>query len=198
MKKSSRQTPQKLAKPDLTLVIPAYHEALRIGKTLDTLALFLKTDSFFKQKTVDVIVVVADSPDKTRQIVAAKRALFRHFSVLTPGAHVGKGRDVRYGMLRARGAAVIFMDADLATPLHHLEKFYRCCRSGSALVIGTRDLRHYRSNPFRNFFSAFGNSLYRLTGGAPVEDTQCGFKMFSHEAAELCFLGKRYWAGALT
>src|SRR5215470_14614330 len=130
--------------PDLTIVIPAYREEKRIEATLDTLAEFLNQDGFFKQKAVEVLVVAADTPDKTHEIVTAKQGLFRHFKLLKPGPLVGKGRDVQYGMLRASGKIAIFMDADLATPLHHLKTFYEACAGGYDVVIGTRNLLVYR------------------------------------------------------
>src|SRR5215471_11702106 len=116
--------------PDLSIVIPAFHEEKRIGQTLEELAAFLDRDEFFKGKDVEVVVVVADSPDKTKEFVTAKQGLFHHFVFLKPGPKVGKGRDVQYGMLRASGKLAVFMDADLATPLHHMKQFYDACTGG--------------------------------------------------------------------
>lgn len=173
--------------PDLSVVIPAYCEERRISRTLDELAAFLKHDEFFKQTDVEVLVVSADAPDKTHEIIAAKKKLFRRLQLLRPGPRVGKGRDVQYGMLRASGKIAVFMDADLATPLHHLRKFYEVCTDGNDIVIGTRNLLTYRSNVVRGIFASFGNLLYRLASGIRIEDTQCGFKMFNERARTLCF-----------
>ncbi len=173
--------------PDLSIVIPAYREERRIGRTLDELAVFLKRDAFFKLKDVEVLVVAANAPDKTHEIVVAKQRLFRRFTLLKPGPRVGKGRDVQYGMLRASGKIIVFMDADLATPLHHLEKFYTSCKEGSDVVVGTRNLLVYRTSMTRRFASFAGNILFRIAGGIWIEDSQCGFKMFTARAAKLCF-----------
>lgn len=177
--------------PDLSIIIPAYREEQRIGKTLDELAAFLGRNRFFKHRDIEVIIVAANAPDRTHELVTAKQPLFNvknlSFTLLKPGPHVGKGRDVQYGMLRSHGKYVVFMDADLATPLHHLVNFYNTCDKGSDIVIGTRDLFHYRSGKLRNLFSGSGNRLYQLASGIHVEDTQCGFKMFNQHAAQLCF-----------
>src|SRR2546430_8809833 len=93
--------------PDLSIVIPAYREERRIGPTLDELAAFLKQDEFFGRKEVEVLVVAADAPDKTAKIVRAKQDSFKCFLLLKPGPHVGKGRDVQYGMLRASGKIAV-------------------------------------------------------------------------------------------
>jgi len=173
--------------PDLAIVIPAHCEEKRIGATLDILAKFLNSNTFFRDKEVEIIVVAADAPDKTQAIVESKQQLFNQLALLKPGLHVGKGRDVQYGVLRARGKYIMFMDADLATPLHHLEEFYIACEQGSDVTIGTRDLFTYRGSKVRNLFSGIGNRLYQLVSGIHVEDTQCGFKMFTFQAAQLCF-----------
>jgi len=172
---------------DLTIVIPAYSEEKRIGKTLDELGRFLKSEKTLKDQAIEILVVSADSPDKTHEIVRSKQKEFAHLRLLKPGAKVGKGRDVRYAMLRAKGSAVIFMDADLATPLRHLPKFYHAYQKGAPLVIATRNLRKHHPNYLRRLISSSGNLLFRFAGGVWVEDSQCGFKLFSYDAAQLCF-----------
>lgn len=181
------KTSLKLLPIDLSIVIPAYLEEKRIASTLDRLAHFLKYDSYFKNKEVEVIVVAADAGDRTHEIVETKKYQFKSFVFLKPGSRVGKGRDVQYGMLRARGKFVIFMDADLATPLHHLEKIYKSCEAGYDIVVGTRNLLKHHPNLVRRSISNLGNVLFRLAGGLWIEDSQCGFKMFNHQATRLCF-----------
>jgi len=171
----------------LSIVIPAYKEEKRIGKTLDILNSYLKKADFLKEKQIEIIVVAADAEDKTKQIVEAKESLFTNFQLLLPGPKSGKGRDVQYGMLRAKGKAVLFMDADLATPLKYLKIFYENYCSGNEVVVGVRDLRRYRRNPQRITVSAIGNILYRIAGGVWIEDSQCGFKLFSSKATKTCF-----------
>ncbi len=177
----------KSKRPDLTIVIPAYREERRIGATLDELADFLKHDRYFRNKAVEVIVVSAGRPDKTREIVLSKRESFKQLRLLKPEQRAGKGRDVRLGMLAAAGGAVIYMDADLATPLRHLEEFYEACLGGNDIVIGTRDLSKHHPGLLRRSISNTGNLLFRLACGLWLEDSQCGFKMFNRRAARLCF-----------
>lgn len=173
--------------PDLSIVIPAYCEEKRIGKSLDELASFLKLDTYFRHKDTEVIIVAAEAPDKTHEIIESKQRQFQQLVLLSPGPHVGKGRDVQYGMLRANGKYIVFMDADLATPLHHLKDFYKGCEQGSDIVIGTRDLFRFRKNRLRNLFSGIGNRLFQIASNIHIEDTQCGFKMFTQTAVQLCF-----------
>lgn len=173
--------------PDISIIIPAYAEEKRIGNSLDYLANYLHTDSFAKSKNVEVFVVAAESSDSTESIVLERQHFFTDLRLLTPGPKVGKGRDVQYGMLHARGRYTIFMDADLATPLWHIKEFYDTCDEDSDIAIGTRNFHTYRSNRLRGAFATFGNKCWQLMSGIAVSDTQCGFKMFNQNAKEICF-----------
>lgn len=180
-------TSSNLTQPDLSIVIPAYREEKRIGKSLDKLSAFLRSNTFFKAKGIEVLVISANTPESTNNIVKNKVRQFRHLELHTLRTRVGKGRDVQYGMLHASGKYIVFMDADLATPLVHLEDFYKISEQGNDVVIATRNLHTYRANSTRRSVSIIGNVLFRLFGGVWVEDSQCGFKMFNNTAAKLCF-----------
>lgn len=184
MKQNTKKAPNQI---DLTIVIPALREEHRIGRSLDELARFLKKDPTHKKISTEVLVVSANGGDKTHEIVKSKRTKFANLKLLRPGKVVGKGRDVQYGMLRAKGAAVLFMDADLATPLPHISKFYKAFLKGADVVVGTRNLRRHHPGYFRRLVSNVGNLLFRIFGGVWIEDSQCGFKLFSANAAKLCF-----------
>lgn len=173
--------------PDLSIVIPALREEKRIGKTLDELTKFLRTNPRMKKLDVEVVLVAADGGDKTVAVAKKHAKKLPMFRVVKPGRPVGKGRDVRDGMLSAKGNSVIFMDADLATPLKYLPKVYKKIKDGADVAIGTRNLRTHHNSIIRRMLSNAGNLAFRLLGGVWVEDSQCGFKMFTQEASQLCF-----------
>ena len=179
---------KKLRQPDLTIVIPAYCEEKRIGQTLDKLAIYLGSNTHIHNQNTEVIVVAADAPDKTEEIVSHKGHLFSNFRLLKPGIRVGKGRDVQYGVIAAKGRHVLFMDADLATPMWHIEEFYKYNQTFD-IVVGTRNLRKHHSSIVRSFISNVGNVLFKFASGLWLEDSQCGFKMFKASAAITCFQG---------
>ena len=174
-------------KIDLSIVIPAYREESRVGATLEQLASYLNSEAYFENLHVEVIVVAADAPDKTHEVVISNQPLFYNFKLIKPGTKVGKGRDVKVGMLAAGGEAVMFMDADLATPLKYIEVFHKLYKQGNEIVIATRDMYHLRSGILRVLVSTGGNILYRFASGVWIEDSQCGFKLFSSRATKICF-----------
>lgn len=174
--------------PDLSIVIPALREEKRIGKTLDALASYLEQDEMLKILNVEVIVVAADGGDNTDKVTISKMDKFTNIRLLKPGPKVGKGRDVACGMLSAQGRVIVFMDADMATPLRHISNFYEIMlEEKSDFVVGTRNLRKHHPSISRRLVSNVGNLLFRVAGGIWIDDSQCGFKMFTKEAAKICF-----------
>lgn len=173
-----------MTKADLSIILPAYMEAVRIQRTLQDLAAFLRTRDYGQ---VEVIVVTAESQDQTLELARAQAGLFSNFSVIDAGAKQGKGRDVRLGILAATGRYRVFMDADLATPLHHLDTVWELANQGVKVGIGVRRLRSIHSEPIRRFVSTVGNVLAQIVLLPGLTDTQCGFKFFEAAAAEAIF-----------
>lgn len=169
---------------DLSIILPAYMEAPGIAQTLDRLAAFLRTHEYGE---VEVLVVVADSPDGTAGIAEGKSSLFPRFRVIHAGPRAGKGRDVRLGMFEAEGRYRLFMDADLATPLQHLEEVKQLIDGGAKVGIAVRDLIKIHSGFMRKCITKLGNILAQVILLPGFKDTQCGFKFFEAKAAEDIF-----------
>jgi dolichyl-phosphate beta-glucosyltransferase len=164
-----------------SVVIPAFNEAARIGRTLRTIAEYARTSTM----GLELIVVDDGSTDGTA--VAAEQILAdaRHLQtrVLRYPVNRGKGYAVRYGMLAARAPIVIFSDADLSTPITELPKLLRDIVRGSAdLTFGSRALDRsligVRQPRRRELGGRAFNLVLRLATGLPFWDTQCGFKAF--------------------
>jgi glycosyltransferase involved in cell wall biosynthesis len=174
----------------LSIVIPAYNEANRIGKTLEETLRFL--DARIHES--EIIVVNDGSRDRTAEIVreyqpkSAKTALRL---IENPGNR-GKGYSVRNGMLHAEGEIVLFMDADLATPLTEVEKVIGPIGEGRYdVVFGSRALDRSligtHQSGLRETIGKAGNLIQFLLTGLRFKDTQCGFKAFRHSAAQAVF-----------
>ena len=107
----------------------------------------------------------------------------------------GKGYSVRSGMLQARGAIVMFTDADLSAPIEEAESLFTAIANGADVAIGSRWLDRSRQTLrqplYRRFFGRCFNWLTRLIMNLPLADTQCGFKAFRREAAQTIFIRQR-------
>lgn len=168
---------------DLSIIIPAWKEAERIGKSLDKLSQYLSINDFGR---VEVLVVVAESSDNTFEVARSKSLLFDDFKIIDAGPRIGKGRDIKICMGKANGAYKLFMDADLATPLYHLNTVYQAMSENIDVIIGVRDLTRIHKG-LRKYVSIAGNLLVRKILGLEIEDTQCGFKAFRKTVADDLF-----------
>lgn len=173
--------------PDYSIVIPAYNEGARIGRTLSHVLQCVHERGW----NAEVLVVNDGSRDNTAAIVeefAAKDPVVR---LLHNPANRGKGYSVRNGMLQAAGEIVMFTDADLSSPMEEAERLFAAIRDGADIAIGSRWLERKRQTIqqplYRQFFGRCFNAVTRMVMALPFADTQCGFKAFRRQAAQTVF-----------
>jgi len=176
---------------DLSLVVPAYNEATRIRRTLDSLRSWLIARGLGFE-----VIVAADGDDGTREIAASVGEGDTRFTVLGGTARGGKGRAVRQGVGRSQGRLVGFVDGDEKTPIEELDKLLPWLERGFDLVIGSRAMADSRIEVpqalYRRVGSrAFGLAMHALLGLQHVRDTQCGFKVFRGDVARDLFARQR-------
>jgi glycosyltransferase involved in cell wall biosynthesis len=167
--------------PQLTVVVPAYNERARIGKTLVTILEYLNQN----HPSSELIVVDDGSSDDTSAV--AEKAM------ASPGAagtrviryepNRGKGFAVRTGLLAASAEIALFSDADLSTPITETPKLVEPIRTGRAdLTFGSRALDRSLIGVHQSWRREQGgrvfNLLVRIATGLRFWDTQCGFKAF--------------------
>ena len=196
------------AAASLTIVLPAYDEAERIGPALDELFGYLRRrgdraregapGSAGLPARIDVLVVDDGSTDGTAALVGSRPEVAEtedvRLSVLTV-PHGGKGAAVRAGMLAAEGDLIVFADADMATPPDELPRLVAALTEhdvaiGSRIQADGSDMRASQTRYRRMLGQAF-HLLASAWVAGPVKDTQCGFKGFTREAARDLFERQR-------
>jgi dolichyl-phosphate beta-glucosyltransferase len=176
---------------DLSVVIPAYDEERRIGPTLERIVAYLCR----RGGTSEILVVAEGCRDRTVDVVKGIGTEGLPLRVLDSGANHGKGHCVRRGMLAARGTLRLFTDADLSTPIEELERLADAIAAGHDVAIGSRRLPESRVDvPQPWWRQAMGrgfNWCVRHLAVPGIADTQCGFKLFSANAAQEIFSRQR-------
>jgi dolichyl-phosphate beta-glucosyltransferase len=170
---------------DLSVIVPAYNEAARLGASLAELREFLAGEAW----AWEVRVVDDGSTDGTGDVVVAAAGKEPRI-VLQREPHRGKGGAVRAGLLAARGRYRFICDADLSMPVHELPRFLPPALGGADVAIGTREgagARRIGEPLTRHLAGRVFNTLVRWLLLPGIQDTQCGFKMFTAEAVEAIF-----------
>jgi len=172
--------------PELSIVIPAYNEELRLPASLQKIAAYVRE----RRPDTEVLVVDDGSVDRTAAVAESWRDRLPRLRVLSNGTNRGKGFSVRHGSLEAQGRIVLFSDADLSSPIEEAEKLFAALQTYD-VAIGSRamdrSLIEVRESPFREVAGIIFNKIVRFTLRLPFVDTQCGFKAFRRERCRIIF-----------
>lgn len=169
----------------ISIVIPAYNEEKRIGSTLSKISEYMGS----RKDDYEILVVDDGSKDNTKSIVFDHMKKDKKIKYLANPGNKGKGYAVRNGMLHSTMDFVLFSDADLSTPIEELDSFLQYTDEYD-VIIASRNLKGsnvvkqplHRRLPGK-IFPLFVNVL-AVRG---IKDTQCGFKLFTKDAAHKIF-----------
>ena len=169
---------------DLSIVIPAYNEELRIPAFLQSIKKYLQTSKL----NCEVLVVDDGSSDNTASVVEKISLKFNNLHLIKQTVNQGKGAAVRRGMAESNGRYVMFADADGATPIAELDKFLPYMADGYEVLIASRYISEDDVNVSRKGGRALlGMFFYKIVNffAVPgIKDTQCGFKVFRKDIAD--------------
>jgi len=183
--------PETGPQPDLSIVIPAYNEQWRLPTTLIDVIDLMDT----KGLIYEVIVVDDGSSDDTCEMVRKFEKIRPQLRLISYPRNHGKGYAVRTGILNARGKRILFMDADGATSIKEIDRLMRAMDSGAEVAIGSRaktsSETHVKTHWYRKIIGRIFNFLVNLLLIPEIADTQCGFKLFSRDAARFIFKVQR-------
>ena len=176
------------ASPELSIVIPAFNEELRLPATLERISAYLRSS----HRDAEVLVVDDGSRDRTTAVAESFRGKIPSLRVVPNGANRGKGYSVRHGVQEACGQIVLFTDADLSAPIEEAGKLIAALNTQNCdVAIGSRavdrSLIAVHESPFREFAGIIFNKIVRLILWLPFVDTQCGFKAFRRERCAIIF-----------
>lgn len=170
--------------PLISVVIPSFNEMPNLQKgVLQKVVLFL----VHKHIKFELILVDDGSQDGSYEYVYSFSKDQSYIKVVK-NKHLGKAGATTTGMLKAKGKYVLFTDMDQATPIEEIDKLLPYFQDGYDLVIGSRSSKR-KGAPISRLFMAKSMIYFRtlIVGSFDVKDTQCGFKMFTHQAAQDIF-----------
>ncbi|MGK2961466.1 MAG: dolichyl-phosphate beta-glucosyltransferase [Gemmatimonadaceae bacterium] len=169
----------------LSIIIPAYNEERRLGRTLAATIAHMESLNL----AYELIVVDDGSTDGTAGIVAEMAGRDARLRLIRLAQNGGKGLAVRSGIVNAAGERILFMDADAATALEEIGRIFDLMTETNAdIVIGSRahlpgSHTTVKAKWFRHFAGRIFHQFVRAYGVKGIVDTQCGFKLFTRRAA---------------
>ncbi len=166
------------------MVIPSYNEMPNLRKgVLDKIDHYLARQKY----TYEVIIVDDGSDDGSLEFSERFSKENKNFRVIK-GSHSGKEGAVTKGILAANGEIRLFTDMDQATPIEEVEKLLPFINKNFDVVIGSRN-RSRKGSPLSRRVMSRSMIILRkvMVGIYEIQDTQCGFKMFTEEASEKLF-----------
>ncbi|HKA84571.1 MAG TPA: glycosyltransferase, partial [Acidimicrobiales bacterium] len=173
----------------LSVVVPAYGEADRIGGTVRRLGEAL--EDIRGSGGLEVVVVDDGSSDGTADAALAAGA----DQVVVQPRNRGKGAAVRAGVLAARGRTVAFTDADLAYAPDQIRRVLAAIEDGWDVAIGDRRHPDSRILAAAPALRALGSRIINWLGYVVLlgsyRDTQGGLKAFRSDVARFVFARAR-------
>ncbi|KKQ38964.1 MAG: hypothetical protein US56_C0032G0014 [Candidatus Moranbacteria bacterium GW2011_GWF2_37_7] len=171
----------------LSVVIPAYNEEHRIGKSLVELDQYLSKQSYI----YEILVINDGAKDRTVDVVREAMKTVKNLRLIDNKENHGKGYVVRQGMLEAKGKYRLFSDADSSVSIEQIEKFWPYFEQGYDVVIGSIEVAGAKIEEhaawYRRFVGHWAKLLIRMLAIWEIHDTQRGFKCFTAKAAQDVF-----------
>jgi dolichyl-phosphate beta-glucosyltransferase len=169
----------------VSIVVPAYNEERRLASTVTLLCDYLRQQSWDWE-----IRVVDDGSSDQSVSIAESFAAKEPRVVAQREPHRGKGGAVKAGLMAARGDYRFICDADLSMPVSELRRFLPPVAPDFDVAIGSREgklARRVGEPAYRHFMGRLFNRLVQQVALPGIEDSQCGFKMFTASAVNTIF-----------
>jgi len=176
-----------MAKPYLSVVIPAYNEAERIPATLFDIDKYLSQVEY----SYEILVVNDGSKDNTAEVVDKLTDVIRNLHLIDNEVNKGKGGVTKQGMLEAKGEYRMYLDADNAISIDQVEKFWPYFKQGYDVIIGSIELKGSKAKEsaawYRRILGKISKYIIRIFVLWEIHDTQRAFKLFPADVAKDIF-----------
>ena len=162
----------------LSVIVPVYNEQDYIQSSLYEIVNFLELEQKYSW---ELIIVDDGSYDDTFDFVKEIASNHNDIKLINYKPNRGKGFAVRTGVLDSVGEYIVFLDADLSTPIQEINNAIPLLYQGVDLVVGSRAHPESDIIVYPSIFRRLASSIFdlvrnQIVGLSEFSDTQCGFK----------------------
>jgi UDP-glucose 4-epimerase len=175
----------------VTLVVPLFNEAKRVGRLLRSLEMYTVP---LGMRLAEVRLVSDGSRDATVSLLRRwqKRAKVPFkVKIMAYAQNRGRGYALRRGLQNLSTDYGVYIDGDLDIPLHNLERLVKPMRQGIGVIMGSKKMPGavctQKRKPLRVIMGYAHTLLAAIMLGQWRWDWQGGFKAFSQEVIEEVF-----------
>ena len=165
--------------PDISVVIPVFNEA----NNLALLSARLSAVMADCEQSFEVIFVNDGSEDDTLEKIRSLCELSTNFRALSLSRNFGKEVAITAGLDKARGDAVIIMDADLQHPPELISQFIEKWRQGFKNVYGQR-LDRTTDPRLRTIFTKLFYRLVNKFGDISLPSGAGDYRLLDRQAVD--------------
>lgn len=169
----------------LSVIVPAYNEEKTLDKNIRNFNEYLAKQNY----DYEIIIINDGSRDNTESVARKIVTDIPNVKLIHSKENIGKGGAIRNGFSEATGLYQMFIDADNATSIDHLDHAWAHLENGHDVVIGSRNSRDVtgayqkiKQPLWKRSLGIMGNVAIQSLTVPGIWDTQCGFKVFSKEA----------------
>lgn len=175
----------------ISVIIPAYNEEKRIGKTLAAYGEFFEQKKKRKEiNDFEILIVINNTKDRTEEVVKTFSKKYKEIRYLNFKLG-GKGFAIIEGFKEAlknkENKLIGFVDGDLSTPPEAFYDLIKRLDGYDGIIANRWDKRSIiaaKQSTLRRFVSRGYNLIIRSLFLFSYPDTQCGAKIFKREVLE--------------
>lgn len=168
----------------ISVIVPAYRQEKTIAKDLQNISRVLSEG--LQDFDYEIICVVDGILDRT--IEEARKVESEKVKVVGYEQNKGKGYAVRFGMARASGELISFLDAGMEiSPASVMMLMAHMKWYNADVIVGSKRHPVSRVNYpiLRHLFSIGYHMGVKILFGLPLSDTQSGIKIFRRKVMEV-------------
>lgn len=171
-----------------SLIVPAYNQEASLMKDINNIQKVLKDAGLL----YEMIIVDDGSNDTTYKIAQFIKPLSKRGTIipLSYRENKGKGYAIKYGISKARGDSIGFIDAGMDINPKAIPQLLDYLKQYNAdIVVGSKIHKDSKVKypAFRRILSGGYQTINQILFGFSVRDTQVGLKIFKGKVAKKIF-----------